>query len=125
MIRRPPRSTLFPYTTLFRSHEDCRRRRREIRGSREVLASGFLLSGPRQKCDDVSAHVDKSAVACVVLFCGLDRQGTEAIEGWPEVNCRLYCPIASGHLRRRSARVNAPSPVSSLRYDVARECRTQ
>src|SRR5689334_24814364 len=22
MIRRPPRSTLFPYTTLFRSHED-------------------------------------------------------------------------------------------------------
>src|SRR2546422_8908478 len=31
MIRRPPRSTLFPYTTLFRSHP---RRRREIRGSR-------------------------------------------------------------------------------------------
>src|SRR5256885_6335373 len=24
MIRRPPRSTLFPYTTLFRSHEDAR-----------------------------------------------------------------------------------------------------
>src|SRR5256885_10384434 len=24
MIRRPPRSTLFPYTTLFRSHHDCR-----------------------------------------------------------------------------------------------------
>src|SRR2546429_2487209 len=25
MIRRPPRSTLFPYTTLFRSHPSCRR----------------------------------------------------------------------------------------------------
>src|SRR3712207_8857540 len=24
MIRRPPRSTLFPYTTLFRSHDDRR-----------------------------------------------------------------------------------------------------
>src|SRR5256885_13117760 len=24
MIRRPPRSTLFPYTTLFRSYIDCR-----------------------------------------------------------------------------------------------------
>src|SRR5437667_8570507 len=24
MIRRPPRSTLFPYTTLFRSASDCR-----------------------------------------------------------------------------------------------------
>src|SRR2546427_3284185 len=27
MIRRPPRSTLFPYTTLFRSHEAVRRAR--------------------------------------------------------------------------------------------------
>src|SRR5258708_9978155 len=27
MIRRPPRSTLFPYTTLFRSEESHRRRR--------------------------------------------------------------------------------------------------
>src|SRR3712207_7122686 len=27
MIRRPPRSTLFPYTTLFRSHLRVRRRR--------------------------------------------------------------------------------------------------
>src|SRR5256885_16948716 len=26
MIRRPPRSTLFPYTTLFRSPESCRSR---------------------------------------------------------------------------------------------------
>src|SRR5436309_9000570 len=24
MLRRPPRSTLFPYTTLFRSHGSCR-----------------------------------------------------------------------------------------------------
>src|SRR3712207_8147529 len=28
MIRRPPRSTLFPYTTLFRSHEDISDRKR-------------------------------------------------------------------------------------------------
>src|SRR5689334_24372059 len=27
MIRRPPRSTLFPYTTLFRSLKDCARNR--------------------------------------------------------------------------------------------------
>src|SRR2546425_11958324 len=26
MIRRPPRSTLFPYTTLFRSHRESQRR---------------------------------------------------------------------------------------------------
>src|SRR3712207_8557513 len=33
MIRRPPRSTLFPYTTLFRSRRGTRRR--EPRGRRE------------------------------------------------------------------------------------------
>src|SRR3712207_8484300 len=31
MIRRPPRSTLFPYTTLFRSHRDRGRTRRVLR----------------------------------------------------------------------------------------------
>src|SRR2546422_4675623 len=31
MIRRPPRSTLFPYTTLFRSQQPSDRRRRERR----------------------------------------------------------------------------------------------
>src|SRR2546422_5009690 len=33
MIRRPPRSTLFPYTTLFRSCSWCRRRAAARRGS--------------------------------------------------------------------------------------------
>src|SRR3712207_8860332 len=32
MIRRPPRSTLFPYTTLFRSHRDPRDRGADRRG---------------------------------------------------------------------------------------------
>src|SRR2546422_11501518 len=38
MIRRPPRSTLFPYTTLFRSHP-----RRPSRG----LSRPLSLGGPR------------------------------------------------------------------------------
>src|SRR5256885_12172499 len=37
MIRRPPRSTLFPYTTLFRSAA------LRLRGLTYVLALGFLL----------------------------------------------------------------------------------
>src|SRR2546430_10240900 len=35
MIRRPPRSTLFPYTTLFRSTSSFGGRRREDEGRRE------------------------------------------------------------------------------------------
>src|SRR2546428_3498250 len=37
MIRRPPRSTLLPYTTLFRSHDvACRHRRLDLRPNRAV-----------------------------------------------------------------------------------------
>src|SRR2546427_7841902 len=46
MIRRPPRSTLFPYTTLFRSHRTvieqgpCRTPRADLRDGRPPGASG-------------------------------------------------------------------------------------
>src|SRR2546430_4099323 len=42
MIRRPPRSTLFPYTTLFRSPESARHggRRREPDGRRHAVRAG-------------------------------------------------------------------------------------
>src|SRR5256885_4412063 len=37
MIRRPPRSTLFPYTTLFRSHQFCRIGRYAYIGAATVI----------------------------------------------------------------------------------------
>src|SRR2546422_7406308 len=41
MIRRPPRSTLFPYTTLFRSPDAPRRReRRPLLGELQLHAAG-------------------------------------------------------------------------------------
>src|SRR3712207_6997225 len=49
MIRRPPRSTLFPYTTLFRSEGGARR-------AREVLPrgeEGRRLDPDRQRREDV------------------------------------------------------------------------
>src|SRR3712207_8757975 len=42
MIRRPPRSTLFPYTTLFRSHEQVRHPI-ERRQALEEIEIGRLL----------------------------------------------------------------------------------
>src|SRR3712207_6887477 len=48
MIRRPPRSTLFPYTTLFRSH-------REDREAGEGLRPRFL--GLVELLDDVLAEL--------------------------------------------------------------------
>src|SRR5256885_3707900 len=43
MIRRPPRSTLFPYTTLFRS-QDLRRHQRLAFQTRQQLRGGFVFA---------------------------------------------------------------------------------
>src|SRR3712207_7774897 len=49
MIRRPPRSTLFPYTTLFRSRTarpgGCRRRARGAGSARQPAGEGLLGRG--------------------------------------------------------------------------------
>src|SRR2546429_2716630 len=45
MIRRPPRSTLFPYTTLFRSIRSCGHHRHEIRNSKHETRTDFPARG--------------------------------------------------------------------------------
>src|ERR1051326_176709 len=58
VIRRPPRSTLFPYTTLFRSHDRQIRVEADARGGRRFVRpphahleadAGWLESHPRSK----------------------------------------------------------------------------
>src|SRR5258707_8748427 len=50
MIRRPPRSTLFPYTTLFRSSARGRRRRARDRGTpRPPVAPVAEAPPPRER----------------------------------------------------------------------------
>src|SRR5690349_23357026 len=51
MIRRPPRSTLFPYTTLFRSHDHSEgaadRGSQEAHGGRHAAIHRAQQAGPR------------------------------------------------------------------------------
>src|SRR2546429_3717069 len=56
MIRRPPRSTLFPYTTLFRSAEVLRDSERPVQVLLEV---GF--EGGRTGCRDVAEALEVAA----------------------------------------------------------------
>src|SRR3712207_7679563 len=68
MIRRPPRSTLFPYTTLFRSRAGLRRIR--------LVAGGEKLAEPpnlRDQARDVLSRVGALVVA--PLDEGLPRAG--------------------------------------------------
>src|SRR5256886_6693792 len=64
MIRRPPRSTLFPYTTLFRSHSKLRRkvrkrstllRRRRTRGGSTRSFTRFIRAASRIRTVTASA----------------------------------------------------------------------
>src|ERR1022692_5103753 len=60
MIRRPPRSTLFPYTTLFRSHRHARLRLRRH-------ARSFP---PRYRIDRKSTRLNSShLVISYAVFC--------------------------------------------------------
>src|SRR6266511_3042763 len=71
MIRRPPRSTLFPYTTLFRSRPD----RRPL-GGRLVRPPGRRLPRDRKSTRLNSSHVKISyAVFCLKKKKNLLRAG--------------------------------------------------
>src|SRR3712207_7980521 len=51
MIRRPPRSTLFPYTTLFRSHAVAQELSQDVRYDKVVEAFGGYgetVTGPNE-----------------------------------------------------------------------------
>src|SRR2546426_8847787 len=56
MIRRPPRSTLFPYTTLFRSRAD----------QRSLSVRIADTSAPRTKpsCTDIVSQAEPAGVSC-------------------------------------------------------------
>src|SRR2546429_5712862 len=60
MIRRPPRSTLFPYTTLFRS---CRSRRRGALALEQPLepCQVFAVGAPDRARDQRRRHPRESA----------------------------------------------------------------
>src|SRR2546430_11110255 len=60
MIRRPPRSTLFPYTTLFRSHRDGDRRARRLGDPREPRPRRAPARGAGRARDDGGVAVSLS-----------------------------------------------------------------
>src|SRR5688572_31050454 len=70
MIRRPPRSTLFPYTTLFRS-------RLAPRSETDAVAAGFLLLDPKD------AHAAPTLVR--------DRKSTRLNSSHSQISYAVFC----------------------------------
>src|SRR5688572_31826582 len=73
MIRRPPRSTLFPYTTLFRSHEQG--------------------TAPPHKSLSAAARTSHSLQAwqLLVTICYIDRKSTRLNSSHSQISYAVFC----------------------------------
>src|SRR5437667_3361239 len=83
MIRRPPRSTLFPYTTLFRS---------ELRFAAfpQLAEQGFLSSRSHRRRKD--AHVQAQALRQLIgEAIGLDRKSTRLNSSHITISYAVFC----------------------------------
>src|SRR3712207_7404976 len=94
MIRRPPRSTLFPYTTLFRSQRHARQR------------------GPRQRQDDAQEDPQVRAPVDPRRFGELVRDRHEELPQQEDVERRAEPPRQD----RKSTRLN--SSHANISYAV-------
>src|SRR5690349_23926431 len=86
MIRRPPRSTLFPYTTLFRSRRDRllaerRGRRHQPPGRLEPRARGALLDRRRADAGDRPRPPHRPG----------DRKSTRLNSSHVEISYAVFC----------------------------------
>src|SRR3712207_8973379 len=84
MIRRPPRSTLFPYTTLFRSKPQ------RLQSAREVL-EGYVVQVPRYPAAFLSlgTRLDLPGAQAIPLL--LDRKSTRLNSSHANISYAVFC----------------------------------
>src|SRR5256885_13288748 len=87
MIRRPPRSTLFPYTTLFRS---CLRQIKSSPSARRER-SGHFVQLVAEECQRDLAAVARAAGESLGEVCGLLRSEEHTSE--LQSPCNLVCRL--------------------------------
>src|SRR5260221_9873425 len=87
MIRRPPRSTLFPYTTLFRSGSAALQA--TIQGaSRAMVAHGSSAAGATQKA---YALVQGTAERQATMLAYIDRKSTRLNSSHTVISYAVFC----------------------------------
>src|SRR3712207_1997248 len=88
MIRRPPRSTLFPYTTLFRSDHPRTHHRARRPGPDERGVGGHAVAAER---GDVAERLDEVGLALPVRpdQRGRSEEHTSELQSRQYIVCRL------------------------------------
>src|SRR3989442_5092984 len=89
MIRRPPRSTLFPYTTLFRSHALADRQSRSTVASDTPSSSAYPRDRKSTRLN--SSHVRISYAVFCLKKKKSDPTRTERQEGQTGQKCGEAC----------------------------------
>src|SRR3712207_7017567 len=95
MIRRPPRSTLFPYTTLFRSDQGAGEPARSYvdqgpRGRGAGCLSGVALEGRPVNAFVLSGGANLGSVQAGMLT-GLDRKSTRLNSSHANISYAVFC----------------------------------
>src|SRR6266496_2903774 len=98
MIRRPPRSTLFPYTTLFRSPASCS-------AARSVTARGPRGSGGSRSEEHTSELQSRRDLVCRLL---LEKKKNQSQLRFPQEPRRPYHTSHLGLLSDMSPEVHRP-----------------
>src|SRR5260221_3112215 len=91
MIRRPPRSTLFPYTTLFRSIL------RESFFAQELLLADWGIAADVWSCPSFNELTDRKStrlnsshtVISYAVFCLKSKEHTSELQSHSDLVCRL------------------------------------
>src|SRR3712207_7541811 len=97
MIRRPPRSTLFPYTTLFRSAVEAHERPRTDRALRGKVPLLQAVRPRRQHgADDLLDHVARLAHDHRV-----DRKSTRLNSSHANISYAVFCLKKKTHYSPR------------------------
>src|SRR3712207_8762838 len=86
MIRRPPRSTLFPYTTLFRSS-----RLGQTRGGHVSIADGLDLLDAQACREGVEGREDPIEVLNEAPRCDPDRKSTRLNSSHANISYAVFC----------------------------------
>src|SRR3712207_8776479 len=91
MIRRPPRSTLFPYTTLFRSNIKRQWWRAVVRSREDVVGLDSSVILPKQVWE-ASGHVEAFTDPLVEsLHTHRDRKSTRLNSSHANISYAVFC----------------------------------
>src|SRR3712207_7358203 len=90
MIRRPPRSTLFPYTTLFRSCETFAAAAAGVPDCAGQRSKGLRYQSKRRRCTALLPNDERTHLAGLFHF-REDRKSTRLNSSHANISYAVFC----------------------------------